>query len=80
MRVSIETDSSTLTVSWGEEENRFESSRHGVWPERVRVSAGLLQTQPAQSLLPREDIDPRVRLAARVIRTRPREESDARRG
>src|SRR5207245_8398468 len=54
-----------------EEEISFESDRHRVWPERVRVAAGLLQTQPAQSLLPREGVDPGVRRAPRVIRVSP---------
>src|SRR5436309_13141784 len=66
--------SSHLNVSYGKEEISFESDRHRVWPERVRIAAALLQTQPAQPLLPREGIDPRVRPAPRVIRvasTRP---------
>src|SRR2546428_12810402 len=53
------------------EEISFDSDRHRVWPERVRVAAGLLQTQPAQSLLPREGVDPGVRRAPRVIRVSP---------
>src|SRR2546422_9904364 len=55
-------------ISGSEEEISFESNRHRVWPERVRVAAGLLQTQPAQPLLPREGVDPGVRPAPRVIR------------
>ena len=58
-------------ISWSEEEISFESNRYRVWPERVRVAAGLLQTQPAQSLLPREGVDPGVRRAPRVIRVSP---------
>src|SRR5438552_17939225 len=54
-------------VCWRKEEIRFVSGRHRVWPERVRIAAGLLQTQPAQSLLAREGIDSRVRPAPRVI-------------
>ena len=30
-----------------EEEIGFESGRHRVWPERVRIAANILQTQPA---------------------------------
>src|SRR2546428_9309041 len=58
-------------ISWNEEEISFESNRYRVWPERVRVAAGLLQAQPAQPLLPREGVDPGVRPAPRVIRESP---------
>src|SRR5438128_11334931 len=58
-------------ISWSEEEISFESNRYRVWPERVRIAAGLLQTQPAQPLLPREGVDPGVRPAPRVIRVLP---------
>src|SRR5436309_2666887 len=63
--------SSHLNVSYGKEEISFESDRHRVWPERVRVAAALLQTQPAQPILPREGVDPGVRPAPRVIRVSP---------
>src|SRR5438128_10912790 len=58
-------------ISWSEEEISFESNRYRVWPERVRVAAGLLQTQPAQPLLPREGVDPGIRPAPRVIHVSP---------
>src|SRR5437867_6186390 len=68
---SIGIPSSTLNVSYSEEEISFDADRNRVWPERVRVAAGLLQTQPAQPLLPREGVDPGVRPAPRVIRVSP---------
>src|SRR3989442_14766936 len=54
------------------EEVRYASHRHVFRSERVRVAAGLLQTETDQPLLPREDVDPGVRSAPRVTRQPPR--------